>query len=244
MVEFKSNITKIVDFPVAEGSPTRVFECVLPSNVAMPYISGQFAMLAHPDVKLLANPSMMKWASYSISSSPEQKGMLEFCIGDGSPTGVSRKLMTMKVGDEFLVRGAFGKFLLDENAPEYVFIGTGTGIAPLISMIRTLLTKNKSIPITLFFGFRYPSQYMYKEELEHLQKTHSNFKLHVVASRPDGQWSLGKGRVQDVLKDFSSPHLANVKVYICGKPEIAESIVKFCHEHVKFTPENVIIEKW
>jgi NAD(P)H-flavin reductase len=244
MVEFKSHITKIVDFPVQEGSPTRVFECEFPSSVSMPYISGQFAMIAHPDVKLLANPNALKWASFSISSSPEQKGFLEFCVGDGSPTGVSRKLMTLKQGEEILIRGAFGKFLLDENAPEYVFLATGTGIAPLISMIRTLLSKNKTAPITLYFGFRYPFQFMYAEEILALQKSHPNFKCIVIASRPDSSWAHAKGHIQDVLKDFSSPQIGQTKVYICGKPEIAEELVKFCVDVVKFSPENVIIEKW
>ena len=244
MVEFKSRITKIVDFPVPEGSPTRVFEVEFPSSVSMPYISGQFAMIAHPDVKLLANPNLLKWASYSISSSPEQKGILEFCIGDGSPTGVSHKLMSLNVGDEMLIKGAFGKFVLDESASEYVFLATGTGIAPLISMIRTLLSKGKTIPITLYFGFRFSSQYMYREELEQLQKKYPNFKSHIVASRPDESWTFHKGHIQDVLKLYSSPNLKQAKVYICGKPEIAEELVKFCNETVPFTPENVIIEKW
>lgn len=244
MVEFKTNITKVVDFPVSEGSSTRVFECALPASPVMPYVAGQFAMIAHPDVKLLANPNLMKWASYSISSSPEQKGLLEFCIGDGSPTGVSHKLLALNVGDEILVRGAFGKFLLDENAPEYVFLATGTGVAPLIAMIRTLLAKNKTVPIALYFGFRYPSQYMYKDELEALAKKHSNFNLHVIASRPDADWANEKGHVQDSLKNFVSPQLDSVKVYICGKPSIAEDLVKFCHETMKFPVENVLIEKW
>ncbi len=244
MVEFKTTLSKIVDYPVSEGPATRVFECPIPAGVSMPYFSGQFAMIAHPDIKLLANPNAMKWASFSISSSPEQKGILEFCVGDGSPTGVSRKLMNLKLGDEFLVRGAFGKFLLDETAPEYVFLATGTGIAPLISMIRTLLHKNVRVPITLYFGFRFPSQYMYKEELEMLTKKYSNFKIEIIASRPDSNWKHHKGHLQDALQHFSSPRLNTAKVYICGKPEIAEELVKFCHEKVKFPAENVIIEKW
>lgn len=244
MVEFKTTITKISDFPVAEGAATRVFECPIPAGVSMPYVSGQFAMIAHPDVRLLANPNAMKWASYSISSSPTRPNMLEFCIGDGSPTGVSHKLMTSPEGEEILVKGAFGKFLLDETAPEYVFLATGTGIAPLISMIRTLLHKNVNVPITLYFGFRYPSQYMYKEELEMLAKKHPNFKIEIIASRPDAGWKHHKGHLQDALQHYSSPQSASAKVYICGKPEIAEELVKFCHEKMKFPAENVIIEKW
>ncbi len=244
MVEFLSRITKIVDYPVSEGAPTRVFECSVPEGVAFPYISGQFAMIAHEDVKMLQNPALLKWASYSISSSPHQKNMLEFCIGEGSPTGVSHKLMTMDVGEEFKLRGPFGKFLLDETSHEYVFLATGTGIAPLISMVRTLLAKGASVPITLYFGFRFPSQYMYKEELEQMQRDHTNFRCVIVASRPDSTWVHSKGHIQDVLKDFTSPRVEQTKVYICGKPEIAEELVKFCDAVVKFNPENVIIEKW
>lgn len=244
MVEFKTTLSKIVDYPVLEGTATRVFECPIPAGVSMPYISGQFAMIAHRDVKLLANPNALKFASYSISSSPTRVGVLEFCIGDGSPTGVSHKLMNVNVGEEIILRGAFGKFLLDENASEYVFLATGTGIAPLISMIRTLLHKNVKVPITLYFGFRYPSQYMYKEELEMLTQKYSNFKIEIIASRPDDAWTHHKGHLQDALANYTSPNVNTAKVYICGKPEIAEELVKFCHENVKFPAENVIIEKW
>ena len=244
MVEFQSRILGIVDYPVAEGAATRVFECELPSSVSMPYLSGQFAMISHPDVKLLGNPSALKWASYSISSSPLLKDRLEFCIGGGSPEGVSHRLMSLKEGDTISVRGAFGKFILDENAPEYVFLATGTGIAPLISMIRTLLGKGVRVPISLYFGFRFPSQYMYREELENLVHAHPNFRVFITASRPDGDWPHLSGHIQDSLKGYSSPSKDQAKVYICGKPAIAEELVKFCIDGIRFPLENVIIEKW
>ncbi len=244
MPEFKTNITRVVDYPAPDGASTRVFECGLPSHVQMPFVSGQFAMIAHQDVRLLANPNLLKWASYSISSSPEQKGLLEFCIGDGTPAGVSHRLMNLKRGEEILVKGAFGKFLLDENAPEYFFLGTGTGVAPLVSMIRTLLHKKKTVPITLFFGFRYPEQFMYREELERLQEKHSNFKAFPIASRPNNGWGFYEGHIQDILQDFSPKRLDKAKVYICGKPEVAEELVQFCLQEKKFVPENVFIEKW
>lgn len=244
MVEFKTRISKIIDYPVSEGPPTRMFEVPIPPSISFPYASGQFAMVGHADVRLLANPNVLKFASYSISSSPTQLNILEFCIGDGSPTGVSHKLMTSNVGEEIIVKGPFGKFLLDENASEYVFLATGTGIAPLISMIRTLLAKNVSVPITLYFGFRFPSQFMYEKELELLTQTHPNFKMEIIASRPDEKWKYHTGHLQDTLKNFSSPRLKQVKVYICGKPVVAEELVKFCIENVKFSPQNVLLEKW
>lgn len=245
MPEFTTKITRIRDYPVQEGAATRIFECPLPEGIAYPYTSGQFAMIAHPNVRLLANPALMKWASYSISSSPEQKGILEFCIGDGSPTGVSHQLMGMKEGDEFLVRGPFGKFLLDENQEEYIFLATGTGIAPLISMIRTLLAKGCKKPITLYFGFRYPSQYMYREEIEAMHAQHPNFKAVITASRPDANWKHHHGYVQDALKNHSSSiDRKKIRVYICGKPEIAEKLIEFCHKDMQFAEEHVLMEKW
>ena len=244
MVEFKTRITKIIDYPAPENGNTRVFECTLPKEVDFPYVPGQFAMVSHEEVKLLANPNALKWASYSISSSPHQEGLLEFCIGGGSPTGVTHRLMRAQVGEEIGVRGAFGNFKLVEGAPEYVFLATGTGIAPLVSMVRFLLDKGTKVPMTLYYGFRHPSLYMYREELEQLQGTHPNFKCVPVASRPDEGWTQGKGHVQDVLKEYASENRVSAKVYICGKPAVAEELVAFCRETVKFTPENVIIEKW
>ncbi len=244
MPEFTTKMTRIRDYPVTEGSPTRVFECQLPGEVIFPYVSGQFAMIAHTNVRLLANPAMMKWASYSISSSPAQKGILEFCLGDGSLTGVSHQLMGMKEGDEFLVRGPFGKFVLDEAQEEYVFLATGTGIAPLISMIRTLLTNGNTKPITLYFGFRYPSQYMYREELETMHAQHQNFRAIITASRPDATWKHASGYVQDALKNHSSKDKAKIRVYICGKPEIAEKLVEFCTKEMQLSHEQVLLEKW
>ncbi len=244
MVEFKTRISKIVDYPAPDGPSTRVFEIPIPSGIPFSYVSGQFAMLGHDSVRLLANQSMLKFASYSISSSPTQPHVLEFCIGDGSPTGVSHCLLHSKEGEEIIVKGPFGKFLLDENAPEYVFLATGTGIAPMISMIRTLLNKNVKVPITLYFGFRYPSQYMYQEELEMLAKKYPNFKLDVVASRPDETWKHHAGHLQDVFKNYNSPNKMKTKVYLCGKPSVTEELIKFCIDTLKFPAENVLVEKW
>ncbi|MFH0969916.1 MAG: FAD-dependent oxidoreductase [Candidatus Diapherotrites archaeon] len=244
MVEFESAITKITHFPIEEGHSARVFECSIPAGVSFSFVSGQFAMVAHPDVKLLANPSVLKWASYSISSSPAQRGVLEFCIGDGSPTGVSHKLMSLSVGDKILVKGPFGKFNLNESAPEYVFLATGTGIAPLISMIRTLVTSGKKIPISLYFGFRFPSQFMYADELALLQQSYPHFKCIPIVSRPDEKWKHKKGHIQDVLKDYSSPLKQKALVYICGKPQVAEELAAFCIESMRFPSEHVLLEKW
>ncbi|MDZ4256402.1 MAG: FAD-binding oxidoreductase, partial [archaeon] len=230
MVEFKTKISNILDYPAPENGATRVFECPIPDGIEMPYLPGQFAMISHPEVKLLANPTQTKWASYSISSSPTQNEKLEFCLGGGSPTGVTHRLMQAKEGEEIAIRGPFGKFILEEDAPEYVMLATGTGIAPIISMTRTLLAKGKTVPISLYFGFRFPGQFMYREELLALQEQYPHFHYYPIASRPEDSWGFAKGHIQDVLKDYHSPSSNQAKVYICGKPAIAEELVTFCQE--------------
>jgi Na+-transporting NADH:ubiquinone oxidoreductase subunit F len=184
----------------------------------------------------------LKWASYSISSSPEQKGLLEFCIGGGSLTGVSHKIKASSVGEKIKIKGPFGIFKLKEDASSYVLIAMGTGIAPIISMIRTLLARNTNAPVALFFGFRFLSQYLYREELERLQKEHESFTIFPVVSRPEKESPICKGHVQDVLKDFSG-NIENASVYICGTPQIAEEIRRFCVER-GFKQEKITIEKW
>lgn len=165
------------------------------------------------------------------------------CRGGGSPTGVTAKLKSLSVGDKIKIKGPFGNFKLKENFPSYVLIGMGTGIAPIISMARTLLAKNVSVPISLFFGFRFLNQYMYKEELESLEKKHSNFSVFPVVSRPESETTIRSGHVQDAIDDFSGD-VENVLVYICGIPSIAEEIMAHCIQKKGFKKENVYIEKW
>jgi NAD(P)H-flavin reductase len=85
---------------------------------------------------------------------------------------------------------------------------------------------------------------MYREEIEAMQATHKNFRAVITASRPDATWKHASGYVQDALKNHRSTDKQKIRVYICGKPEIAEKLVEFCVNDMQLAHEQVLLEKW
>jgi ferredoxin--NADP+ reductase len=140
----------------------------------------------------------------------------------------SNYLCNAKPGDEIRVSGPSGKrFLLpsDPSAHEYLFIATGTGIAPYRGMVKELLAGGCSRRITLVMGSPYASDLLYHEELTQLAERHRNFTYLTAISRetnpgPNGTM-LGKMYVQDRVRaefDRLRGQLesdANL-IYICG----------------------------
>lgn len=136
----------------------------------------------------------------------------------------SNYLCDLNVGDEVLLTGPVGKrFLLpsDPSKHDYIFIATGTGIAPFRGMMLDLIRQGVSSRAALLMGSPYESDLLYHEDLTAWTKEHPNFSYHTAISRhtiPDQPTKL---YVQDLLReDFDSlgPMLASERtlIYICG----------------------------
>jgi predicted ferric reductase len=210
---------------------------------AFPYKAGQFALLACPEFKLRNNPNALRWAPFSIASSPLQP-YLEFCIGVKHTGGLTQYIDEhITVGSQMYVKGPYGDFLLDKSFNEVAFIALGTGIAPLISMIRTLMLEKDTRPIHLFYGFRNSYRYVYRQELEEYSK-HDNFHLNVIASNPDTEWHGKAGFVQQLIEHYSFTHdRADVDVYICGPPVAMDAIQEFLIKQ-GFSRNKIHRERW
>ena len=137
------------------------------------------------------------------------KQTVESLVEGGKASNV---FSTMKVGDEIRFKGPFGHFLFDEETSnEHWFLGAGTGLAPLHSMILQYVDSGK---MTLLFGVRTKENLFLDDEFKKLEQTHSNFTYIPVLSRE--KWSGAQGHVQDNLpKD-----LKNKTFYICGLKEL------------------------
>jgi len=206
--------------------------------------SGQFVMISTDDFKLRNNPEQLKWSSFSIASAPFQKD-LELCIRILDSDGLTNHLAkTKKQGNEVNVKGPFGNFVLNKEFKEVSFVALGTGIAPMISMIRTLLHENDERPINLFYGFRNRCCFLYHEELMEMQKKFPNFNLNFIPSDPEQDWDVPKGFVQDLIDkaDFSVPK-PEIDFYMCGPPKALESIKEFLIEK-GFNKDKIFYEKW
>ncbi|MBN1386095.1 FAD-dependent oxidoreductase [Candidatus Woesearchaeota archaeon] len=180
---------------------------------------------------------------YSIASAKNEKAYLEFCYVMHADGALSRYLAKKVKGDEVIVQGPYGKFFMDNPVPgkDTVFVAGGTGIAPLISMIRCIDFSRTSKDVWLFFGFKTGEFFLYKDELEALEKKHPNFHLIPSISRDDPSWQGRRGYIQTHLELAGSP--SGKQVYLCGPSRFTVDVVARL-KALGFASEDIHYEGW
>jgi ferredoxin-NADP reductase len=182
----------------------------LPSGKHMKFKAGQFVQIFVPQ------PDKPRRTSYSIASSPEHDDFFELCVTHVEGGKSSTYLHQLKVGDKVTVMGPLGKFSYPvplEREP--VFIATGSGIAPLRSMIYDLLHKNFPKNIHLIYGNRFDDDIIYKSEWDELSAEHKNFKVTHTLSKPTDKWKGEKGYVGEKIEK-AIPDPKSKDYFICG----------------------------
>lgn len=177
---------------------------------------------------LLNCPLTPQKRQYSIVSAPRLDHGVELLI-EQIPNGVASGYLTsLKPGDEVSFFAAAGEFTIADDVlaadTPLVFIGTGSGLAPLRSMILDLLrTKESKRPITLYWGMRFATDLFWLEYFEELQDTFPNFQFHVVLSKAPEEWTLCRGRVTDCLNVHDLP--AKAQYYLCGNSTMISDVI-------------------
>jgi stearoyl-CoA 9-desaturase NADPH oxidoreductase len=119
---------------------------------------------------------------------------------------------------------AEGDFLLPARRPESVLlIGGGSGITPLTSILRTLLTEGYERPIALLYYARDPSRVIYGQELERLAARHDNFRLLRSYTRAPGSGELD-GHFSPRHLPQSDPCFAESETFTCGPPALLDAV--------------------
>ncbi|MBK6837472.1 MAG: oxidoreductase [Bacteroidetes bacterium] len=159
----------------------RIFIIQFPDQHTFQFRPGQFVMLNLPLNSKYTN------RAYSIASPPAANNRIELVISlKATGKGTHFLWEHVEIGSIILVsKKALGKFALPENLDrDLCFISTGTGIAPLRSMLLDLFATNKAHGrIQLIFGNRYEKDILYRNEFELLQKSHPEFNFIPVLSR-------------------------------------------------------------
>lgn len=178
--------------------------------------------------------------SYSIAGQPS-KNEFELLVDIG-PGGLGSKYFEhLKVGDEIIHLSPAGIFTpkLDDGCQSLVFLATGSGIAPIKSMIDSLLASGDNRPIILYFGLRHNTDVFWQEYFEKLSQSHPNFTFKLCLSQPDDNWNGNRGRITQIFKqDVASNPISNSSAYICGNKNMIEDGVQLLKE--LGCPENHI----
>jgi predicted ferric reductase len=172
---------------------------------------GQFAWLT-----IGGSPFLMNDHPFSFSSSPSRPGGgLTFTIKELGD--FTRTLGKVERGTRAFVDGPYGAMTLDrQDAPGYVFIAGGIGIAPIMSMLRALADRGDLRPLVLFYAYRLWERMTCREAIDQLA---AELHLHVVyvLEEPPVGWAGERGRItRDVLDRHLPPGRERLTYFVCG----------------------------
>ena len=229
---FRAQITKRVDFSadlwMIRAGPGGEFQ----------FTAGQYATLG------LETPNGIIERPYSIVSSPQERE-LEFFIELVPAGDLTPLLYQVHPGDYVTVRkSAKGRFTLETKSTRnhHLFLSTVTGVAPFVSIIRTLFkdwkggTFHGKDKLFLIDGASRSWELGYRSELEKFAEDVPWLTYIPTISRPweDTDWKGETGRVDDVIRKYADQwrlHGSNTTAYLCGHPVMIEHVKGILHRH-------------
>jgi ring-1,2-phenylacetyl-CoA epoxidase subunit PaaE len=160
----------------------------------LPYVSGQFLT-----VELNINQELLR-REYSFSSSPQKDVHLAVTVKRVKNGKVSNYLIDhLKIGDELKVLPATGTFVANlnmSNKRTLVMIAGGSGITPLYSMIKSILTIETQTKVYLIYASKHEDNIIFKNELEKLQQNYQGRFNHLnIISQASEKWFGLTGRI-------------------------------------------------
>ena len=219
---------------------------VRPDGDLFEFKPGQFGVLgllgnaprlpeANPE-EPASEPDKMIRRAYSIASASVERRYVEFYITLITSGGLTPRLFALKHGSRvFLGPKASGMFTIDRVAPDkaVILIATGTGLAPYVSMLRTILMKETQRKFVVLHGARYSWDLGYRGELETLARLRPNFTYIPSITRPDEDphFHGRTGRIQTILEQGAvekdsglALDPAQADVFLCGNPEMIKIV--------------------
>ena len=188
-----------------------------------PHRAGQ-----HYDIRLTAEDGYQAQRSYSIASEPERREEIDLTVEKIASGEVSPYLHDVLVpGDLIEVRGPIGGYFVWEGGSEepLLLIAGGSGIVPLMSMLRHRTAAGDKTPARLLYSSRTFEDIIYYAELEKLQKEEHGPKVFHTLTRtqPDGWKGFARRIDQKMLGDVIKPLDQPFQVFICGPTLLVES---------------------
>ncbi|MGI4760032.1 MAG: ferredoxin reductase [Janthinobacterium lividum] len=226
-----------------ETPHAKSFTLSLPSWT--PHLAGQ-----HYDLRLTADGGYQAERSYSIASPPEQAGEIELTveiITDGEVSGYLNE--GVAVGDELEVRGPIGGYFVwrgEASAPPLLLVGGGSGVVPLMAMLRHRQRLGVRTPAVLLFSVRTPEEVIYRAELEAMAQADPSFALLLDYTRqaPPGwagyQRRIDAAMLAEVVAGFGA---APPQAFVCGPTGLVESVANGL-QAAGLPPEQILTERF
>ena len=189
----------------------------------MPHRPGQ-----HYDLRLRAVDGYEAQRSYSIASAPETKGQVQLTIeriNDGEVSGFLHDVAV--AGDRIEVRGPIGGYFVWEvplGGPLMLIAG-GSGVVPLMAMLRHRAAAGSQVPARLLFSARSYDDLIFREELDRLGADGSGLEVvyTLTRSQPSGWRGYGRRIDPAMLATVAGPLGRTPLCFICGPTLLVEA---------------------
>ena len=208
-----------------------------------PHRAGQ-----HVDVRLVAPDGYQAQRSYSIASEPERAGEVDLTVERLEDGEVSSYLHdVLIVGDQLELRGPIGGYFVWEArlGGPLLLIAGGSGVVPLMAMIRHRRASGSSTPARLLYSSRSIEDVIYREELDRLAAAGDGLDVRqtLTRSQPAGWQGYARRIDRDMLREVAWPRDEAPLVYVCGPTSFAESAADILVE-LGYDPLAVRIERF
>ncbi len=173
--------------------------------------------------------------SYSIASGPDAPNEIEIHVGRVERGQMSNYLLDeLSCGDRVALRGPSGNcFYVPGRADQpLLLVGTGTGLAPLLGVLRSALSHGHRGPIHLYHGSVHQDGTYLRNELQALAATHELFHYHAFADAGDPEELLKLGLQTGRASAAALAAHRNLKgwrVFLCGHPAMVQTTRKLAY---------------
>jgi propane monooxygenase reductase subunit len=203
--------------PVTHDMRHLVLRLLQPQEIK--FFPGQYVDITVPGTESTRSFSM-------ANTSSREDGQLEFVI-KVYPDGLFSHFLDtqLAVGDRLDLTGPFGVFTLREGHDvDLIFVGGGAGMAPILSLLRSMAERGIQRKATYYYGARGRKDLCFEQELRALEEALPGFRYVPALSEPaegDG-WDGEVGLITDVVKRHESD-LKSAHAYVCGPPPMVEA---------------------
>ncbi len=200
----------------------------------------------HVDVRLTAEDGYQAQRSYSIAT-PADGGRLAITVERIADGEVSPYLTEeVRPGDRLEVRGPIGGYFVWEPARggPLLLVGGGSGVVPLMAMLRARVRAGGGVPVRLLLSSRSPEDVIYRRELDALGGEPGVSVVHTLTrARPPGWRGLARRIDRAMLEQVGFPPAERPLAYVCGPTGLVEAVADALVD-IGHAPERIMTERF
>ena len=201
----------------------------------------------HMDIRLTAEDGYQAQRSYSIASAPEDHllSITVELVGNGEVS--SYLVQDIQVGDRFELRGPIGGYFVWTAAMggPLCLIAGGSGIAPLMAMLRHRQRLNAHASTLLIYSSRTSEDVIFRNELEAMALRDSDLRIiHALTRQQPRNWVGHRGRIdKTLLAEAGFSPTQSPQIFVCGSAPFVEDVSRFLVE-LGHQPKTIKTERF